>query len=417
MTSVVIGAQWGDEGKGKIVDFLAAKADLIVRFNGGSNAGHTVINKYGKFPFHLIPSGIFQPRAKCLISNGVVIDLPVLVSEIKRVEKAGIKTKGKLFISPRAHLIMPYHKVLDGLYEQAKGGARTGTTGSGIGPCYADKVSYHGIRVYDLVNWLQFEEKLELQLKIKNKIIKALGGEAQNEKEILKIFRNYRQAILPYVAEGEGLFKKAKNILFEGAQGFFLDNDWGTYPFVTASSIVPGSVNAAAGFPVFPSKVLAVVKAYTTRVGAGPFPTELDNAVGGKMREVGGEFGATTGRPRRCGWLDLELVKTSCQMTGATEIILTKLDVLDGFTKINVATGYELNGKKVSYLDGDAVFLGKIKPVYKELLGWEEKIIGARKFKDLPPNAKFYIDFIAKFVDVPVKIISVGPRREQTILR
>lgn len=416
MTTAVIGAQWGDEGKGKIVDFLSQKADYVVRFNGGNNAGHTVVNKYGKFPFHLIPSGIFQPRAKCLISNGVVIDLPVLTSEIKLVEQAGVKTKGRLFISPRAHLIMPYHKLLDGLYEQAKGGAKTGTTGSGIGPCYADKVSYNGLRVYDLVNWKQFEEKLELQLGIKNKIIRVLGGEELKKEEILKVFRGYRLAILPYVKESLDLLKRAKNILFEGAQGFFLDNDWGTYPFVTASSIVPGSINAASGLPIFPKKVLAVTKAYTTRVGGGPFPTELSNEIGEKMRQKGREFGATTGRARRCGWLDLELVRTSCRLLGATEIILTKMDVLDGFKKIKVAVGYKLNGKKVGYLDGDASFLGGVEPIYKELSGWRKNITRVKKYRDLPKNARAYVKFIERFLKIPVKFISVGPERGQTIV-
>lgn len=421
MVIAVIGAQWGDEGKGKFVDFLAKKANLVVRFNGGNNAGHTVINKYGKFPFHLIPSGIFQPTTKCLISNGVVVDLPVLVSEINLVEKAGIKTKGRLFISPRAHLIMPYHKLLDGLYEQVKGGAKTGTTGSGIGPCYADKVSYHGIRIYDLLNPKQFTQKLKLQLLIKNKIIKALGGKVLDFGQINKQFNKLRREIAPYVVELTPILEKAinqnKEILCEGAQGFFLDNDWGTYPFVTASSVVPGSINAASGLPVFPKRVLAIVKAYTTRVGNGPFPTELENEIGEKMREAGGEFGATTGRARRCGWLDLELVKTSCRLIGATEIILTKLDVLAGFKKIKVAVGYKLNGKKVGYLDGDAYFLGKVTPIYKELLGWEEKITSARKLADLPRNARFYVNFIEKFVGLPIKIVSVGPRREETIMK
>lgn len=421
MVTAVIGTQWGDEGKGKFVDFLAEKADVVVRFNGGNNAGHTVINKYGKFPFHIIPSGIFRPSAKCLISNGVVIDLPVLVSEIKMVQKAGIKTKGRLFISPRAHLIMPYHKILDGLYEQAKGGAKTGTTGSGIGPCYGDKVSYNGIRIYDLLNPKQFAQKLKLQLMIKNKIIKSFGGKVLDFNQINKQFNKLRRGIAPYVVELTPILEKAteqnKEILYEGAQGFFLDNDWGTYPFVTASSIVPGSANAASGLPVFPKRVLAVAKAYTTRVGSGPFPTELNNAIGEKMRKVGGEFGATTGRPRRCGWLDLELVKTSCRLAGATEIILTKLDVLDGFKKIKVAVGYKLNGKKVGYLDGDAYFLAKVSPIYKELPGWDEKTTNLRKFSDLPKNARAYVSFIEKFIGVPIKFVSVGPRREETIVR
>lgn len=421
MVSAIIGAQWGDEGKGKFVDYLAQKADLVVRFNGGNNAGHTVINKYGKFPLHLMPSGIFHPKTKCLISNGAVIDLPVLIAEIKMMKKAGIKTRGRLLISPRTHLIMPYHKILDGLYEAAKKGGKTGTTGSGIGPCYADKVSYNGIRIYDLLNPKQFAKRLQTQILIKNKIIESLGGKTLDFNQTKEFFDKFRKEVAPFVSELTPILEKAvaedKEFLYEGAQGFFLDNDWGTYPFVTASTIVPGSINGASGLPVFPKKVWAVAKAYTTRVGSGPFPTELNNDIGGKLREIGGEFGATTGRPRRCGWLDLELIKTSCRLTGATEIILTKLDVLDGFKKIKMAVGYELRGKKVGYLDGDAYFLDKVKPVYKEFLGWKEKITNVRKFVDLPQNARDYVLFIEEFVGLPVSIVSVGPRREETILR
>lgn len=420
MITAVIGSQWGDEGKGKFVDFLAGKMDFVVRFNGGNNAGHTVINKLGKFSFHLIPSGIFQLNANCLIANGVVIDPGVLLSEIKNINDVGIKTIGRLWISPRAHLIMPYHKLLDGLYEQAKGQGKIGTTGSGIGPCYADKVSYNGIRVGDLLQPELFIERLEGQLLVKNKIITALGGKALKTKEIADQFAEFRVKLKPYVKELSLVLEKAvkekKEILYEGAQGFYLDNDWGTYPFVTGSSILPGSVQAASGISVFPKKIIAVTKAYTTRVGSGPLPTEQDNAVGEKMREIGGEFGATTGRARRCGWLDLELVKTSCRLMGATEIILTKLDVLDGFKKIKVATGYKFNGKRMGYLDGDAHFLGKVRPIYRGLLGWGEKITGVRKFEELPKNAKLYIGFIEKFTGVPIKIVSVGPTREQTIL-
>lgn len=421
MIAVTIGAQWGDEGKGKAVDFLATRADLVVRFHGGNNAGHTVINEYGKFPFHLIPSGIFQPKTKCLISNGAVIDLSVLISEIKLVEKAGIKTKGRLFISPRVHLIMPYHKILDGLYEQEKGENKMGTTGSGIGPCYADKVSYNGLRLYDLLDPKQFLEKVTLQLKIKNKIIVALGGQNLKLKEISESYKDFLKIIKPYIFELTPILEKAvkqkKFILYEGAQGFFLDNDWGTYPFVTASSTVPGSINAASGLPVFPNKILSVSKAYTTRVGSGPFPTELDNQIGEIIRKKGGEYGATTGRPRRCGWLDLELVKTSCRLTGATEIFLTKLDILDEFKEIKIAIGYESKGKKVGYLDGDAAFLGKVIPIYKTFPGWQQDISKIRKFLDLPKKAQAYIKYIEKYLGIPVKYVSVGPRREETIVR
>ncbi len=420
MVTVVIGAQWGDEGKGKIVDFLAEKADFVVRFHGGNNAGHTIVNSRGKFALHLVPSGIFQPRTKCLIANGAVLDLKVLLGEIKTIEKAGLKMKGKLLVSLRCHLIMPYHKILDGLYEAAKGKNKTGTTGSGIGPVHADKVSYNGIRLVDLLDKEKFKEKLEAQILVKNKIIKALGGEALSLDQVLKEYLGYGREIREFVAETATVLQEAnlknKNILFEGAQGIFLDVDWGTYPFCSASSMVPGAINGGAGLPVWPKKIVAVTKAYTTRVGGGPFPTELNNEIGEGLRQRGGEFGATTGRPRRCGWLDLELVRTSCRLTGATEIHVTKLDILDSLDKILVGVGYKYRGKKVSYLDGDAKFLEEAKPVYREFKGWKMDLSKIKKYRDLPKNARVYLEFVEKFVGVPVKLVSVGPKRGQTIM-
>jgi adenylosuccinate synthase len=419
---VVMGSQWGDEGKGKVIDFLATSSDIVVRFNGGNNAGHTVKNKYGTFPMHLLPSGIFSPKVKACITNGVVLDLDVLISEIELMEKSGFNLLQKLYISPRCHIILPYHKKLDRLYEEAKGKAKTGTTGRGIGPVYSDKVSYNGIRLFDLLNKKQFSEKLAMQLAIKNKLIVALGDEPLEQKEIEKQFFSYIKRLEPYIREPYPLLhqgiKKQKEILFEGAQAVFLDNDWGTYPFVTASTILMGGINAAAGFPTQNiQEVIGVTKAYTTRVGAGPFPTELLDATGEALRKAGGEYGTTTGRPRRCGWFDAELVRFAAEINGFTSIALTKLDILDSFAEIPVCIGYTYKGKKVRYYDGDAVFLSQIKPVYKIVKGWQESTAGLSNYNKLPKAAKAYIAFLEKQTCVPITYISTGPAREETIVR
>jgi adenylosuccinate synthase len=386
--SLIIGSQWGDEGKGKIIDNFAAKSDFVVRFNGGNNAGHTIINSYGKFAMHLVPSGVFNKRTKSVIGNGVVLDLEGLITEIVNIENAGIKLKNRLFISPRCHLIMPYHKLLDRLYEEAKGKAKTGTTGRGIGPCYADKVSYNGIRLGDLENKKIFSEKLRVQLLVKNKILKALGEKPLVQKEIEKKYYQMFKQIKPYVVEAYPVLKKAldlkQNILLEGAQGVFLDNDWGTYPFVTASTVLAGGVTAGAGIsPRKIDNIIGVAKAYTTRVGAGPFPTELFDKDGDKLTEQGKEYGATTGRRRRCGWFDAELIRFAGEINGFTAIALTKLDILDNFPKIKICTHYLLNGKKVSYANGNADSLGKVKPVYKIMSGWMTTNQGGKKIYGL----------------------------------
>lgn len=419
-TTIVIGTQWGDEGKGKIIDYLATNSDYIVRFHGGNNAGHTIINSKGKFALHLIPSGIFNPKSKSVISNGVVIDSKVLTEEIKMLKKAGIKLEDHLLISPRAHLIMPYHKILDKLYEEAKGKAKTGTTGRGIGPVYADKVSYNGIRVGDLFDKSKFRKKLETQLLVKNKIIKALGEKELSASEIEKEYYSFFSIFKKYVLETYQVINKAidanKNILLEGAQGMFLDNDWGTYPFVTASSVVTG--NATAGAGIAPTKIdtlIGVSKAYTTRVGGGPFPTELFDETGKKIREIGNEYGATTGRERRCGWLDLEIVKFAADINGLTGLVITKLDILDTFPEIKVCVGYKLGNKKVTYTDGDAEFLEKVTPVYKIFKGWMKTTYGTSNFKDLPKEAKEYLNFIEKFTGVKIKYVSTGSERNETI--
>ena len=420
--TLVIGSQWGDEGKGKIIDFLSTKSDIVVRFHGGNNAGHTVINKFGKFPLHLIPSGIFAPKAKAFITNGVVLDLEVLVGEIKLLTKAGITLQDRLLISPRCHLILPYHKVLDRVYEEAKGKAKTGTTGRGIGPVYADKVSYHGIRLCDLVEKKQFSEKLAVQLTIKNKILKAFGEKPLDQKEIEKAFFALRSRLIPYISEPYPYvlqaLKKKKKLLLEGAHGVFLDNDWGTYPFVTASTVLPGSANAGAGIPPQAiTDVVGVVKAYTTRVGAGPFPTELLDQTGDCLRKEGAEFGTTTGRPRRCGWFDSKLIRFAAEINGFTQIAITKLDVLDTFEEIKICVGYKLNGKAVQYFDGDAKFLAKVTPVYKTMKGWRQSTKEVTKFEKLPKEAKNYMKEREKQIGVPVRYISTGPQREAIIIR
>lgn len=420
--TVVIGSQWGDEGKGKIIDFLAEKSDFVVRFHGGNNAGHTVINQYGKFPMHLIPSGIFAPNAKACITNGVILDLEVLDSEIELLKKTGFKLENRLFISPRCHVILPYHKLLDKLYEEAKGKGKTGTTGRGIGPTYADKVSYNGIRLFDLLNPEKFDEKLGLQVSLKNKIIKCLGGKPVDKKEARKMLLQLAKNILPYIREPYPLLynavKEGKSILYEGAHGVFLDNDWGTYPFVTASTVLPGGINASSGILAKElTEAVGVVKAYTTRVGTGPFPTELVDENGDALRDKGHEFGTTTGRPRRCGWFDAELVRFAAQINGFTKIALTKLDVLDDFEEIELCTGYEFEGKKVNYYDGDSVFLSSVKPIYKRMTGWMKPTKGITKYKDLPENAKLYVQEIEKQTGVSIAYISTGPERREIIVR
>ena len=421
-TTVVIGAQWGDEGKGKIIDSLSQNADFIIRFHGGNNAGHTVINEYGTFPLHLVPSGIFSKKAKACISNGTVLDLEVLVNEIKMLKKANIPLVGKLFISPRCHIIMPYHKILDGLYEQAKGKAKTGTTGRGIGPVYADKVSYNGIRLIDLFDKKLFSQKLAVQLSVKNKVIKALGGKALNQKAVEKSLFALFQKLKPFVVEPYPLLQKAlsekKSLLFEGAQGMFLDNDWGTYPFVTASNVLTGAGNIGAGVaPTNDMTIIGIVKAYTTRVGGGPFPTELLDADGEKLRTDGHEFGTTTGRARRCGWFDAELIRFAAQINGFTGIAITKLDVLDNFKKIKICTGYRYKEKKVHYFDLSAEQLFDAVPVYKTVKGWNQSTKSITDFQKLPALAKSYIKELEKLVGVKVQLISTGPEREAIIER
>ncbi len=418
--TAVIGSQWGDEGKGKAVDFLAERADYVARFNGGNNAGHTVINEFGTFKIHLVPSGIFARNTVALIGGGVVIDPAVLIDEIDMLNRTGIGVDGRLWISPRSHLIMPYHKILDGLYEEAKGAGATGTTRRGIGPVYADKVSYNGIRWSDLGSDA-FESRLAMQIGLKNKIILALGGEALKYEEVRDVYRGYYVKLKPYIRElfslvQDGL-KADKNFLLEQAMGTFLDTDWGTYPFVTASTTIPSAASAGLGIPPrYITNVVAVTKAYTTRVGAGPLPTEIHDTESDVYKKFG-EIAATTGRTRRVGWLDLEIVKTAVQLSGVTELCLTKLDIMSGLEEIKVCSHYELNGDPVRYADVDSYGLDKVETIYTTVKGWQEDISKARSFDELPVQARDYVKLIEDAAQVPVKWIGVGPQREATIRR
>ena len=418
--TAVVGSQWGDEGKGKVVDFLAERVDYVARFNGGNNAGHTVINEFGTFKIHLVPSGIFAKNTVGLIGGGVVIDPAVLLEEIDMLNKAGVNIDGRLWVSPRSHIIMPYHKVLDGLYEEAKGAGATGTTRRGIGPVFADKVSYNGIRWSDFATDA-FENRLKVQLELKNKIITALGGKALNYDDMRDAYRHYYARVRPYIRElfsivQDGL-KADKNFLLEQAMGTFLDTDWGTYPFVTASTTIPSAASAGLGIPPrYITNVVGVTKAYTTRVGAGPLPSEIMDRHSPEYEQFG-EIAATTGRIRRVGWLDLEIVRTAVAISGVTELCVTKLDVLSDLDNLQVCVGYKVDGKDVRYMDVDAYGLDKVELVYQKVDGWKEDISKVKSYEELPVNAQKYIQMIEEATGVPVKWIGVGPERDATIRR
>ncbi len=418
--TVVVGTQWGDEGKGKAIDYLARGADFVARYNGGNNAGHTVVNSLGTFKIHLVPSGVFYPHTRCLMGGGMVMDPVVLIEEINALTSAGVRLEKRLFISPRAHVIMPYHKLLDGLYEQAKGAGATGTTRRGIGPTYADKVSYNGIRWSDFADEERLTSKLRVQLDVKNKIIGALGGEKLNFETVCREYQEYYNVVKPFIAElfpivQKGLAAK-KKFLLEQAMGSCLDTDWGTYPFVTASTTLASAATGGLGIPPREiTRIVGISKAYTTRVGAGPMPTEMkdDSPVGRALQEVA----ATTGRMRRGGWFDAEVVRFSTQINGVDELLLSKLDILSQFETIQVCTAYEYQGKRVHYSDLDTYQLAKVTPVYRTLKGWQNDITGVRRYADLPLRARQYVETIERLVGVPVKWVSVGPHREATIKR
>lgn len=420
---VVVGTQWGDEGKGKVVDLLTASADLVVRFQGGNNAGHTLVVNGEQTICHLIPSGILHEGKKCLIGNGVVVDPEVLLEEIKALTEEGITiTPDTLGLSEKAHLIMPYHKAVDLAREAAKGKEKIGTTGRGIGPCYEDKAGRTGIRGVDLFEPETLKEKIKSNLREKNFLLtKYLKAEALEFQPIYDAYLSMAEVLRPYIIDVSLAIDQAirggRKILFEGAQGTHLDIDHGTYPFVTSSNPVSGAVCAGAG--VGPDKlhhINGIVKAYTTRVGAGPFVTELHDETGDYIQERGAEFGATTGRRRRCGWLDLMMVRDSVRLNGLTSMSITKLDVLTGLERIKIAVGYELEGKEIDSRPTSLTRLGLCRPVYEEMPGWKEDISAAREMDQLPPEARNYLKRIEEITQVPPSIVSVGPMREQTIV-
>jgi len=422
MNTVLVGLQWGDEGKGKIIDILAERADYIVRYQGGNNAGHTVVVNGKTYIFHLIPSGILHENKICVIGNGVVVDPDALLQEIKALERENIDYSKRLKISSQAHVIFPYHRILDGLRE-SKRRLKIGTTGRGIGPCYADKVARCGIRVCDLFNKDLFAQKLKDNLLEKNEIFKKVfSHKGFKFEDIYKKYLAYARRLKPYVCNVPALLNEAqernKSILFEGAQGTFLDIDFGTYPFVTSSSAIAGGACIGAGIPpTLINKVIGVVKAYTTRVGEGPFISEFSPDLMQKIRNKGKEFGATTGRPRRCGWFDAVMAKFSVMINGANEMAVMKLDVLDELKSIKICTAYKYRGKTFKEFPYDLEILTKAKPVYEEFPGWQENIGAIRAYGQLPVNARRYLDKLQDLLRVKISYISVGSKREETIVR
>ncbi|MCW1712227.1 MULTISPECIES: adenylosuccinate synthase [Synergistaceae] len=422
-TDVIVGVQWGDEGKGRVVDALAGRSGVVVRYQGGANAGHTVVVGDEKFVFHLLPSGILYPGKLCVIGNGVVIDPETLFKELDDLKKRG-KPLARLVISHGAHVVMPYHKLLDRLAEGARSeGSRIGTTGRGIGPCYSDKFGRVGIRAEDLVNPGILKEKLMMNIEQKNEILTKIYGAGPLESDtVYQAALEWGRRMEPMLGDAfleiHNALETGINVLFEGAQGTLLDVDHGTYPFVTSSSPCSGGACTGAGIgPGRIDRVIGVTKAYCTRVGEGPFPTEDKGSLGELLRTKGGEFGATTGRPRRCGWNDLVAVDYAVKVNGIDGLALTKLDVLSGFEKISVCTAYEIDGKVRKIFPSSCAELAKAKPVFEELPGWKEDIGGCRRFEDLPLAAQDYIRFIEERVSAPVILIGVGQGREDTILR
>jgi adenylosuccinate synthase len=418
---VLLGAQWGDEGKGKATDLLGDRVDYVVRYQGGNNAGHTVVIGDQKYALHLLPSGILSPNVIPVIGNGVVIDPAVLLTEIKGLNERGIDTS-KLKISTNAHLITPYHRTIDKVSERFLGKSKIGTTGRGIGPAYADKINRIGIRVQDLFDPSILKQKIEAALHDKNQIlIKVFNRKGITVDEVMDEYLGYAQILKPYVVDTALLLdqalKSGKNVLLEGSQGTLLDVDHGTYPFVTSSNPTAGGASTGSGIgPTKITRVIGILKAYTTRVGSGPFPTELFDADGDALRKIGGEVGVTTGRNRRCGWFDAPIARYAVRVNGLTDFFLTKLDVLTGWEKIPVCVAYEVDGLRVEELPASQTDFHHAKPIYEYLPGWKENISKAKSVDDLPNNAKEYVKFLEKVSGAPISAIGVGPGRDETIV-
>lgn len=418
---VVVGTQWGDEGKGKIVDYLAEHADIVVRYSGGANAGHTVIAHGKTYKLHLLPSGILYPGKLCIVGNGVVIDPEHIIKEIEGMKAQGVDPSG-LKISTRAHVIFPYHKAIDAMQENALGANKIGTTQKGIGPCYSDKTSRVGIRVCDLLEPEDFYQKLKTNLEFKNNVLTKLYGAQPFELESMyKQYLEYAEYLKPYIADTSALLIDAydhnKTVLYEGAQASFLDLDHGTYPYVTSSNPIAGGVCTGAGVsPKHVGKAVGVVKAYSTRVGEGPFLTELEDETGDLIRERGHEYGTTTGRPRRCGWLDAAVVRYAAHLNGLDYLAITRLDILDTLPTIKMCVGYKLNGERINYIPASLKELGRCTPIYEEFEGWMQDITTVRSYEELPTQAKVYLERLSEITKTPLGIVSVGPSREQTMI-
>ena len=419
----VLGAQWGDEGKAKVVDYLTGDADVVVRFQGGANAGHTIKVGDLEFIFHLIPAGIIHPDKTCVIGNGVVLDPAAMFLEIEDLKARGISIEGRLFISRNAHLVMPYHKLLEQASEERIGEGRIGTTGRGIGPCYRDKVNRStGIRVGDLLDADILPDRIRANVREKNEILeKIYGTEGLDEARTLEEYVAFGERMAPYVADTSVYLNDAidsgKNILFEGSQGTLLDIDHGTYPYVTSSNTTAGGICTGSGIgPTKITEIVGVIKAYTTRVGNGPFPTELAGEMGERIREIGQEFGATTGRPRRCGWLDTVIVRYSARINGLSSLAITRLDILDELDEIKICTHYLHNGVRIENFPGSLEILDACEPVYETFPGWKVPTSGIRRWGDLPENATRYLLRISELTRTPISIVSVGPDREETII-
>ncbi len=418
----VVGGQWGDEGKGKVIDLLAQHADVVIRSHGGNNAGHTVVNEQGKFALHLVPAGIFNPRTLCIVGTGVVLDPGILLEEIDALQQRGVSTSN-LIISDRAHLVMPYHILFDRLQEEGRGAARIGTTGRGIGPAYADKVARYGLRAGDLLDLDSFRTKLERALMLKNATLTKLYGEEPYKfDKMMDSFAGYAARLAPYVRVAEPIvfdaIQRKQNILLEGAHGTMLDPDHGTYPYVTSSSPTVAGLCLGAGVgPTFLDVAIGVYKAYSTRVGSGPMPTELEDETGDRLRDRGQEYGTTTGRPRRCGWFDAVAARHTVRVNGFNSLAITKLDVLDELAEVRICVAYRLDGKEIDYVPADPLMLDRCEPMYETLEGWKQPISGARKLDELPPAASRYLGRLEQLLGVPVDLVGVGARRDEILRR